>query len=673
MESLEERLSGHLGERAAAIEPIEQGVEYVMNEGRRKRNGRVLLIGAAASIAVVAVAIAAVAVFGHRTRDNAVEPAAEPITLGLEPATKADPIFEWTVATSAMPAGQFGTAAYWAGASSNGLSNYTFGTVPHAADEPREQQLYSTLDGVDYQAAGLAFDPWIADLDSSQPSKVYAIGTVPDDLAFTYQTGVSLDGGATWTTTALPLDLGQVRADLGGLSTVGAQVVASETDVVAVVQTIGFTCNGGPCQGLQLEGHDTQYGTQVTADGIEIFGAPDDLEVIGKRECPPGWPLVKGPARDFVPEGQEAATETTTVGIPLPGVTEWHCESPDRSEPDLWLDPSRVHGDVVEVVPFVEAGLADDTIKALRMAVRVFHSTDGITWSEADIAAGGSFEQKPPTLLWTGNQFALQAASSDGGQLWLSPDGLTWQQATVPDGSTQLALGALPDGSLLMVGIRTGELIAYTSVDGLSWHGVSLNGLVDLDGAWRFGSVQLVTDPSGGSLIVQAGQDSVALLAPEPIDHGRFQLQLTDARGGADLLDGDGNVIDRYDGVWGATSSVGINGWLRNADNLSGSVNVVDPATGALLDVFTASELQQATDAMWASPEAEQMNIQFPMGLPTAYWAFDTVDGVHWGVIRLEMGTNTGQAAMGQATTAGHSYRMYANGGSAVVIGRRTS
>ena len=671
MESLEQRLSGHLGERAAAIEPIELGVEYVMSEGRRKRNGRVLLMGAAASIAVIAVAVASVAVFGHRARDTEIKPAIEPITLGLDPATKVDPHFEWSVETSAMPAGQFGTAAYWYGVSSNGLSNYTFGTVPHEADEPREQQLFTTLDGVDYQAAGLAFDPWIADLDSSRPSAVYAIGTVPDDLAFSYQTGVSLDGGATWTKSDLPLDLDQVRSDLGGLSTVGARVVASDTDVVAVVQTIGFTCNGGPCQGLQLEGHDTQYGTQVTADGIAIFGAPDDLEAVGERECPPGWPLVKGPARDFVPEGQEAATETTAVFFPG-GAPEWHCESPDGSEPDLWLDPARVHGDVVEVVSFEAAGFADDTIKAMRMAVRVFHSTDGISWAEVDIAAGGSFEEKPPTLLWTGTEFALHATSPDGGQLWMSPDGVNWQQGTVPDGSSQMALGALPDGSLLMAGTHVGELVAYTSADGVTWHGVSLSELIELDGSWRFGTYQLLTDPSGGSLIVQAGQDTIALLSPAPIDHGRFQLQLTDSQGGANLLDNDGNVIDRYDGLWRGTSSVGVNGWLRNADNLSGSVEVVDPATGEVLDVFTGSEVQQSGDAMWSSPEAEQMNSQFPAGLPAAVWVLDTVDGRNWSVTRLDT-NNRDTIALGQATAAGHSYRMYANGGSAVVIGRRTN
>ena len=672
MKSLEERLSGHLGERAAAIEPIEQGVEYVMTEGRRKRNGRVLVMGAAASIAVIAVAVATVAVFGHRTRDDAVKPASAPITLGLAPATEVDPTFEWTVETSAMPAGQFGSAAYWAGASSNGLSRYTFGTVAHAADEPREQQLYSTIDGVDYQAAGIAFDPWISELDSSRPSTVYAIGTVPDDLAFSYQTGVSLDGGATWAKSALPLDLGQVRADLGGLSTVGAQVVASDTDVVAIVQTIGFTCNGGPCQGLLLEGHDTQYGTQVTADGIEIFGAPDDIDAIGKRECPPGWPLVKGPAREFV-DGDPNVATTIAFGPGGSGTAEWHCESPDGSDPDLWLDPSRVHGDVVETVPFADAGLAADTIKALQMAVRVFHSTDAVSWTEVDIAAGGGNSGSPPTLLWTGTEFALHAAGFGGGQLWLSPDGLTWQQATVPDGSSQMALGALPDGSLLMVGTRVGELVAYTSPDGLTWHGVTLSGLVGLDGSWRFGTFQLMTDQTGGSLIVQAGQDSVALLEPQPIDHGRFQLQLTDGQGGASLLDSDGNVIDRYDGLWRGTNAAGINGWLQNASSLNGSVNVVDPATGEVLDVFTGSEVQQASDAMWSSPEAEQMNTQFPMGLPTAYWVLDTVDGVHWGVIRLDVGANTGFAGGGQATAAGHSYRMYVNGGSAVVIGRRTS
>jgi hypothetical protein len=668
MERIEQRLSGHLGERAAAIEPIELRVEHVMSEGRRKKNGRALLVGGAAAVALIAVGVAAVAVFGHRTRDTSVKSAVVPITLGLDPATKVEPNFDWTVATSSSPAAQFGSAAYWAGASSNGLSNYTFGTVPHDADEPREQQLFSTADGVDYQTAGAPFDPWISDLDSSRPSAVYAIGTVPDDLAFTYQTGVSLDDGATWTTSNLPLDLGQVRADLGGLSTVGAQVVASDTDIVAIVQTVGFTCAGPGCAPIQLEGHDTQYGVHIADDGIEIYGAPDDLEAVGERECPPGWPLVQGPAREFVPEGQEAATATTTFGIPRPGVAEWHCESPDRSEPDLWLDPARIHGDVVEVVPFDQAGLADDTLKALRMAVRVFHSTDGTNWSEVEIDAGGG-TRTPPTLLWTGSTFALRANDAEGGELWLSPDGQQWRQATAPDGNAQMALGALPDGSLLFAGTRLGELVAYTSRDGNAWHGVSLDGLTQLDGSWRIGQFQLVTDAAGASLMVSAGQDVFATVGAEPIDHGRFQLQLTDGLGTADLLDGNGDVIDRFDGTWSGIGSTGVNGWLQSTDN--GNVTVVDPTTGEVLDVFTSSEIQAISETVWQSPQAQQLQGQFANGAPSAWWALDTVDGVHWGLTRLDLGTNAGIAALGQAGTAGHSYRLWVGGGSAAVVGTR--
>lgn len=659
-EPLEQRLTAHLGEQAEDIDPIDQGVERVMSAGRRKRTTRVMMLGAAAGLAVIGLAVGAIAVFGNRHDDQTIQPAIRPLSLGLPDATKVAAHFDWTVEASSSTAGQFGTSPWWSGASSNGVSSYTFGTVPHAADQPAEQQLWSTSDGIDYQAAGVAFDPWIVGLDSSTADRIYAIGTVPDGLSFGYQTGVTTDSGTTWTTDMLPLDLSQVRTDLGGLSTIGAQVVDGGGNVVAIVQTTGFAAN------LAIDGVDTQYGTLVTADGVEVYGAPDDLAAVAERECPPRWPLAKGPPREFVTE--ETAPVATTVPFgPRGMVNEWHCESPDSGEPDVWVDPSRIHGDVAQVVPFERLHMADASIKALRNAVRVFHSTDGTSWTEVELPAGGS-NSFPPNLLWTGSQFALRTPGAGTGELWLSADGLTWQEGTLPAATDGMSFGALPDGSLLLAGRQAGEVVAYTSTDGREWKGVSLSALLGLDPTWRSSQYQLVTSTDGASLMISATADGFATLGPPVVDHGRYQLRLSDSQGGAELLDGDGNVIDRIDSVWQMAGFTGFEG--RLATTGSGSVSVIDPTSGDVVDVFTQSEIQLKSDEVWSTAKGQQFQSKNP---PGAWWALDTIDGTNWGVSRIDgiSAVTSWLAATGRATPGGHAFRFAVGEVAAVVIGRR--
>lgn len=665
MESFEDRLVTHLGTRAAEIQPIDQGVQYVISEGTRKRTGRVMLWGVAATVAVVGLAAGAIMVFTRHQSDQSITPAGKALASSLPAAVAVPANFEWSV--EASPTGQLGASAWWTGAS-NGVSAYTFGTVPHQPGEKTQQQLYATSDGVEYQAAGLPFDPWISDLDSSQPGRVYAIGTVAADLSYAYRTGVSTDDGATWQYSPLPMDMAPVRNEFGGMSAVGAQVVAGGPNQVAIVQTTAFV------QQMTIDGVDTQYGTQVAADGVDVFGAPTDMDAVAARECPPGWPLVQGPARERITfDANGNAVPTTAVFIGKPGGgAEWHCESPDPSQPDVWVDPARVHGDVVRTVPFDQLHLDDDSLKALRNQVRVFHATDGLHWTEADIDAGGS-NLSMPGVLWTGTQFALRAPGPTGGQLWLSPDGVAWQQATLPAGTDLMSFGALADGTLVLAGRLNGEAAAYTSADGTSWSGVSLAAQLGLDPTWRIQQWQMVTSPLGVSLLISAGQDPLAAMGAAVVEHGNFRLRATDQQGGVELLDRHNNVIDRVEAMY-MPGAKGPEGRLATVGN--GNVNVLDPATGEVVDVFSQQEVSLAIDKVLSSQEGQRlMNRQ----LPSAFWALDSLDGRQWGITRVEgvSANNSWLPSAGLATTVDHAYRIVVNttGGTsgAVIVGRPVS
>ena len=667
MQPIERRLTDHLDEQAARIELYDEGVVRVMTEGRRKRNARVALIGVAAGLAVVALAVASIAVFSRKDKDSSITPATPPtrLTLGLPAATQVSTVFDWSVESTDQTATQFGSASWWSGASSNGLSGYTFGTVPHQPDEPAQQQLFATTDGVEYQAVGQPFDPWISSLDSSQPQQVYALGTVAAGLSYSYRAGVSADQGASWQTAEVPVGLDEIREDLGNVSTAGTQVVAGDGSAIAIVQPVTYGGN------LTIDGVDTQYGTAISADGLEVYGPPTDLDAVAARECPPGWPLVKGAPREVVSDEVSGTAPASTIVVGPIGSGDaamWHCESPDRSVADLWIDPTRVHGDVAQVIPFDQLPFGEATVKALRSTVRVFRTTDGTAWTEIELPAGGSTSVRP-TLLWTGSEYALRAPGIDGSQLWLSADGETWRQASVPANSDSLAFGTLPDGSFVLAGQQLGELVAYTSSDGTAWSGVSLDGLLALDPTWRVSTIQLVTSPAGVSMMVNATQDPFAALGAPVIDHGRYQLRLPDSRGAAELLDGDGNVLDRVDNVWQGVAVRGQTGTM--ATTASGGVVVLDPATGDILDSFVQTEISAASDSIWSSDEGQRWQSTQP---PGAWWVLDTVDGSSWGVQRVEglSGSNSWLGTAPQATASTHAYRfMVAGTSTAVVVGRR--
>jgi hypothetical protein len=129
---------------------------------------------------------------------------------------------------------------------------------------------------------------------------------------------------------------------------------------------------------------------------------------------------------------------------------------------------------------FVAAGWHMEWQQAPKKPAVLWHSADGIKWTEETAPMGGS------TFLWSvGNRYFLEGTSSASDsysfQLWYSDDGVAWRQATAAAGSPQTtgvyAVTKLFDGSLMALAYPmsdpTGTEVGqdFSSTDGgATWH-----------------------------------------------------------------------------------------------------------------------------------------------------------------------------------------------------------
>jgi hypothetical protein len=106
---------------------------------------------------------------------------------------------------------------------------------------------------------------------------------------------------------------------------------------------------------------------------------------------------------------------------------------------------------------FVAAGWHMEWQQAPTKPAVLWHSADGIKWTEETAPMGGW------TFLWSvGSRYFLEGTSSASDsysfQLWYSDDGVAWRQATAAAGSPQtpgiFAVTKLFDGSLVAIGMQ---------------------------------------------------------------------------------------------------------------------------------------------------------------------------------------------------------------------------
>ena len=629
LDGLDDRLDEHFRDHRAV--PVGgngggPGIGVVMARGRRIRRRRTLAIAGAGMLVVVALVIASLSTLRRpqatlvpsRATDT---PAQRAQQAEFPAATSSATGISWSADESTTP--NVSTEIAW-NSVGGGASVYALGTAATPKGQPAQSQIFRTDDGITFAPTGPSFDPWITSLDDDG-ARIYALGTAPvagDVNAFGYQLAISTDSAVTWDASPLPVDYSTVRAEVGSAGSVGTQVVAGEGSVLAMVNLVAY---GDPS--AALPGNvDAPFGSVVTADGIDVFGPPTDLEAVAATVCPDGWPLKEGQPR--IPAGDNSAGVANTVAVGFPGPNQsgvWHCESPDGNS-DLWIESSQVHGDVARSVAFGQLDISSDSIKALRGEPRMFRSTNGGSWAEVTLPRQLDLHNSSsPQLLWTGSRYVFVVATgTEGTVLFSSADGVTWTEGDGPDQLVAPSLAALPDGSLLAIAQAGGRLIAGHSSDDLTWTYASLDAMLQLDPTWRASLTRTVSGPVGTAVIVSAQRDIVAAYGGLQLKHDHFTLRYTDSQGTLQLLDSGGTVLDTRQS-WGQPNTAG--GWIQFPQMGSGGITIVDPTTGERVDSFS----QAASDAMWNDfyNSAEGQKAQSEQQ-PTASWVLDTVDGSGW-------------------------------------------
>lgn len=682
---LEQRLDTHMHSWASVIDEQPTnfdtsagtgGLTLAIERGTRKRRMRTSMIAVAAALGLGGLTVGTMALI-QRGPDATMTATADPAnvaivdTARLAAPRQAEPTFVWDGTASTASANTGSTTGVH---QHNAASIYAIATAPGAPNQLgiREHQLARSTDGgLTFERVGSPLgELLLSDIADDGADSIYAIGTSPAQQGVRgIVSVVSTDGGATVTTHPLPIDTAAIIDAFGGVSTSQQNIAYGDGTIVA---TVSPTVDAHPTLVASVlpEGVDASSGINVTAQGVEIFGPPDDLAAVSATVCPTSWSLSNDPESVLTIYNLATTPEHRTNDL-VRFDHQWFCLSgEDNPKTPQWVDPSRVHGPVVDVVPYDQVAGGVDVIKALQRLPRVFVSNDGATWTEADLPDAVPMSYGPSQLLYTGSRFAAMFASADGPQLYLG-DGSNWAKARTPAAIRWPGLVALPDGSLLMAGWTGTQFAAYTSADGQNWLGVALSDLVGLDDAMRpLNGLQIASNQDGAAVAVTFYQDPLAALGGVMVEHDNFSLRMIDQNSTLQLVDDDGAVLDTC--AWPMSDPVVSSSWLR-VDAMSGAVTVTDPNSGVVVDAFVLSDLYRAYD------ELVNSDANFGRMSPRTAVIFDTADGAAWSATSIDgFGVASQQAypsgAFATDETLTFTSTIFDNAGGstiAVVYGRR--
>jgi hypothetical protein len=465
------------------------GVDAVVATAHRRHRRR-QAVGAATTAAVIAVTAIGVTRLGDDGQGGEFRSASGGAdTVAPE---HADPL-QWSVLD---PQGEIGFARTTIVGDDGTI--YALSTAPGATWEDTTslaQVVWRSTDGAEWvaQEQGDAFG--ISALDE-RDGVLYAVGTAPTTAEVAGDYGAvaatSADGGATWSSVSLPLDLGSpapgVQRSVGG-----ASIATGAAGTVAVVTTWD-SLDGSLFPDLM---------TEPRPEGLALYGPVTDPNAACdaiREDLGASRPDPSGAAPDTV------ATTTPLVDaddlvMPEVGVTTPPSTAVDWA--DVSVDPREAAGqDLVEcefdgerrtylaptrldrVEPWADLGI--DPAYGAQLAAgggsarHVFVERDG-AYVPVDVpfAAANGVD-----LLATADGFLAVATDApvDGpstASVWRSADGATWESVGVdllgPNGWVQA--GAVVDGAVVLV---TGgdDPAVVTSADGVDWTAVRLRDVV---------------------------------------------------------------------------------------------------------------------------------------------------------------------------------------------------
>jgi hypothetical protein len=474
MNDLQRQLEQDLHAAAHDLELAPGNVHAVMSRGRAR--GRRQSFAALVAVAVVAATVGADALArrggGQKvTSGGALAPtAALSGDIGL--------VWQKVDAHSALAY----ASGLTEGAGSGAL--YAVSTAPGLAANTNTEPakvLYQSSDGVEWSPKGGPENAYLSDL-SATGGDLYAVGTGVATVAgnsalHPLVLSDSADGGTSWRSATLPIDLAAIAASSMWTPSENVQVVSNATGVVVVAQ-------------VQDQLNVTRYlpagvtapnGWVVTATGVDLLGP------IQGSPCPAGTTEMAQETTTSTPSGANAGPAQPTLcyrgtaaqvlqatGSPG-GVTAAKAAAAKNLTPVV-IAPEADHS-VTHSYTWAQLGITGDVLQAAAGAPFVFFSTDGSSLRPVTLANPSANIDGIQVAAGT-NEFAIEAqvSATDKGsseaQVWTSADGATWTATPAPpaDQSSPSAVGFL-DGRLTLV---SGTAPVVATFDGARWSEMSL-------------------------------------------------------------------------------------------------------------------------------------------------------------------------------------------------------
>jgi len=535
--SIDRRVSRHLGAHAGSLNLTETNLGAVMTRARNRRNQRRTIAGAVTAIVVAAGSIVAIDALS-RTETRSISNDSTPTATNDGLPTSTEVAASDVAAAGAVLANRIESNLVWnvvVPDSAEALGENVFGSTqveppfvavssaPGQRNSEWTATMYRSDDAISWTPSGTTPDVPLTAFDA-YGGAMYSFSTaaatapIPEGGAGDAVIESSVDGGDTWQTQVLPLDL-RTLADADGVAGVPfdwKQVVSGLTGTMAVGQiSIQFDPDElGIPSGTYLDGQD--------ADGL-YFRA---------FSCDTNPPPATAPAD--VPCDATADSVAEDIGL--------------RSWAELGVD--QVVIDAMNAPPFV--------------FVKAPGATEFVAATFPTLPAGQTLAN--PSVIATSDGFAVLGvltgtddSATGSTALYRSTDGRSWIESSVPLAWPQ-SFGQLADGSFVAIdqaNVYTGGTMVAFSPDGAAWTLVDLDGvLTPQDGrsATVMPTSPAIIDGSGITLAVTIYTDPYAENGPISITRDGITVTQTSDSGAlqfenADTGEGLGSLTFGDDGM----------------------------------------------------------------------------------------------------------------------------
>ncbi len=392
--------------------------------------------------------------------------------------------------------------------------------------------MFTSTDGTSWEQIGKTPEMTTHGGFAADPSGVYTVGTAPSTsgselpIGGDLVVGRSTDGGRTWDTVPIPVELGGL-AELPGIDRVGAnaQLEAGPAGVIALVSLYA----SADLETL-LPGVDASGGWTADETGLTVFGG--EWGGCGPTTSYPTV-LTVPPSASESSLGVAGGIASTTTSIEPDAATS--TTAPAATEPEAVGPVTTVTAcpQVSRQVTWTELGLGDDARQLLESPPSlVFRSTDGgSTFEQVATLTGRRQFGHLGTLAATPTGYAIAGTTWDGngtsgsGFLMTSTDGVTWSDSPTPFVGTPLVDPIT--GGWFAVSEGFGEPSAlYRSADGIGWTSMPLDAIVPALGEQESLSVWAQPTESGIAVVVLTGdrQEVATPAITAPSDPVRMEL-----------------------------------------------------------------------------------------------------------------------------------------------------